>query len=221
MAEHAKPFEEQLDDPPEGEIVIAENVTFEEFLKRFAEQHAEWINGAVILQPSKSVQHQQILGFLMTLTSLFLGFRNKGRVLLMGVPMLLSEHIPAREPDLLIVLNDHLDRIKLNYLDGPADIVVEIVSPESTDRDRGRKLREYEMGGVPEYWLIDPLRTESRVYALGDDGRYHPAPLDSEGRLASKVLPGFAVYPSHLWREQPPTGQELIDLAQQLAISQP
>ncbi len=132
MVEQAKGFQEQLDDPLEGEIVIAENVTFEEFLTRFAEQRAEWIDGKVILLTmSNNTPHQLILGFLYSLFGLYLGFKGLGQVLLAGVPMSLPNVNPKREPDLLIVLNDHLDRIKLNYLDGPADIVVEIVSPES------------------------------------------------------------------------------------------
>jgi Uma2 family endonuclease len=99
--------------------------------------------------------------------------------------------------------------------------VVEIVSPESSDRDRGRKLREFETGGVPEYWLLDPLRTGAAVYALGEDGHYHPVPPDSEGRLASQVLPGFKIHPALLWREQPLGSAELVELIQQMTRSQP
>lgn len=54
------------------------------------------------------------------------------------------------------VASEHLDRLKETYLDGPADLVVGIVSPDSVGRDRGEKFYEYAQGGVPEYWLIDP-----------------------------------------------------------------
>jgi hypothetical protein len=119
MVEQVKGFEEQTDDPLEGETIIAENVTFEEFLTRFGETHAEWIDGKVVVQPSKSVRHQLILGFLASSFDLFMGFRDgMGRTLLTGVPMYLSDRLPVREPDLLIVLNEHRDRIKITYLDG-------------------------------------------------------------------------------------------------------
>jgi Uma2 family endonuclease len=42
-------------------------------------------------------------------------------------------------------------------MDGAADIVIELVSPESVHRDYGEKLYEYEQAGVPGYWIIDPL----------------------------------------------------------------
>jgi Uma2 family endonuclease len=122
---------------------------------------------------------------------------------------------------LLIVLNENRHRINENYLDGPADAVIEIVSADSSNQDRGEKFVEYESAGVPEYWLVDPLRTEANVYALGDDGRYHPLPKDAEGRLVSKVLPGFALHPDLLWREEPPAGAELVALVQQMVENSP
>jgi Uma2 family endonuclease len=128
--------------------------------------------------------------------------------------MWVGENRPTREPDLLILLNDHLSRIQPTYIDGPADIVVEIVSPESNDRDRGKKLREYEAAGVPEYWLFDPQRTEAVIYALGSDGHFHPLPIDSDGNLHSSVLPGFRLQTSLLWRDELPDGAELIQLVQ-------
>jgi len=206
-------------DPAAGETVIADGVSFENFLKYFAERHTEWLTGKVISVVSNNTRHQMIQMFLATLVNLFLGIKSLGQVLSAGVSMYVGDDRPAREPDLLIILNEHRSRIQPTYLDGPADIVVEIVSPESTVRDRGDKLAEYEAAGVPEYWLFDPLRIEAFMYVLGDDGHYHPQPTDSEGRLVSKVLPGFRLHPALLWRDEPPTGAELIDLVQQMAKS--
>jgi Uma2 family endonuclease len=221
MVEKTFPHEDITDDPAYGEIVLAENVTFENFLKFFGNHHAEWLVGKVISVVTNNTQHNAILGFVHNLFSLFLGYKHCGRVLLAGVPMKITKKKPVREPDLLIVLNENAHRIKETYLQGPADIIVEIVSPESTNRDRGAKLAEYESAGVPEYWLLDPLRTESIVYALGEDGRYHPLPKDAEGRLMSKMLPGFVLHPDLLWHEEPPTGAELVALVQQMVEESP
>ena len=207
----------EIDDPARNETVVAEGVSFENFLTFFAEHHAEWLVGKVILIVGNNTKHQDILLFLATLLNLFLGIKALGRVLSAGIPMKIAADKPAREPDLLIIFNEHRERIKENYLDGPADIAVEIVSPESVARDRGDKFKEYEAAGVREYWLFDPLRTEAVIYALGDDNRYHPVAIDKEGRLTSTLLPGFALHPSLLWREELPTGNELIELAQGIA----
>jgi hypothetical protein len=92
-------------------------------------------------------------------------------------------------------------------------LVIEIVSPESETRDRATKLSEYEATGVPEYWLIDPPRTEWVIYHLGQDGRYHPRPLDTQGCVNSAVLPGFALNGSLLWQENPSGSPDLIEVA--------
>jgi Uma2 family endonuclease len=130
--------------------------------------------------------------------------------------MYLSDDKPAREPDLMIVLNDHLDRLRETYLDGIADLVVEIVSPESDERDHGKKFLEYEAFGIPEYWLIDPIRRAADSFALSDDRHYHRLPLNEQGRMASRLLAGFAFEPALLWRKTLPGATETLHLVSEM-----
>src|SRR5258708_35842505 len=154
----------------------AEKIPFEIYLTRYNSIEGfrtEWIAGKVaIYSGSSTTQHQDILRFLAVLLNLYLGTPTRGKILLAGVPMYLGDDRPAREPDLLVILSEHLEHIKATYLDGIADIVVEIVSPESDERDHGAKFVEYEAAGVPEYWLIDPLRSESTIYVLSVGKRH-------------------------------------------------
>lgn len=204
-------------DPAEDETIVAENVSFEEFLVRFSEVHAEWLMGKVIIVVANNSQHQKIIIFLLHLLKLYLDFKPIGQLQLAGMPMKVGADRPAREPDILFILNEHEDRIKSTYIDGVADLVIEVVSPESSERDRGKKLGEYETAGIPEYWLIDPLRSEAVIYRLGADGRYHPVGPDGQGRLHSGVLPGLYIVPEWLWRDKLPEGPGVIALAQAMA----
>jgi hypothetical protein len=54
-------------------------------------------------------------------------------------------------------------------------------SPESHRRDRVEKFAEYERGGVPEYWILDPVRQETLFYVLNADGIYEPVEPDAKG----------------------------------------
>ena len=94
-----------------------------------------------------------------------------------------------------------------------ADLVVEIVSPESDDRDRGEKLIEYEAAGIPEYWLLDCVRQEAWFFRLGADGRYHPGPIAADSTYHSAVLPGFWLRVAWLWQRPLPA---LADVTRQL-----
>jgi Uma2 family endonuclease len=123
--------------------------------------------------------------------------------------MRLETRPSGREPDLVFVSTAHADRLRETYIDGPADLAVEIVSPESVARDRGEKFVEYETGGVLEYWLIDPLRREARFHRRGEDGRYHPGPVDADGFYHSVVLPEFRLRVDWLWQDPLPTAEAL------------
>jgi Uma2 family endonuclease len=208
---------QQPDDPLRSETILAEGVTFEQFLEDFSEMHAEWIMGKVILVVSNNTRHQLLLSFIEGLFKVFFAMKGGiGKVFLAGVPMKIDDDTPAREPDLLIVLKENFARIRENFVDGPADIAVEIVSPGSTIRDRGEKFVEFESAGVREYWLIDPIRLEATVYWRDEEGHFRALPLDSQGRFASKVLPGFAFDPALLWRDELPDALQEIELVKQM-----
>src|SRR5690554_1361535 len=113
---------------------------------------AEWVDGEVVRMSPASRRHQHIAGFLTRLIGTYVEERQLGVVLSAPFQMKLEN---GREPDLLFVRNEHLDRLRETFLDGPADLAVEVVSPESVGRDRGEKLYEYARGGVPEYWVVD------------------------------------------------------------------
>ena len=89
-------------------------------------------------------------------------------------------------------------RIKATHSEGGADLVIEIVSRDSRERDRGRKLDEYERAGVEEYWIVDPERRRAEFHRLRE-GAYEPVLPDEEGRVHSSTLPGFYLRVAWLW----------------------
>ncbi|NJK82277.1 MAG: Uma2 family endonuclease [Chloroflexaceae bacterium] len=92
-------------------------------------------------------------------------------------------------------------------LEGPADLVVEVVSPESVQRDQERKYSEYAQYGVNEYWLVDPRpgKQTLTVYQRNAAGQYEGAAPDGQGRFHSAVLGGFWVDGGWLWQEPLPS----------------
>jgi len=187
-----------------------EKLTFEEFLRWCDEDTwAEWEDGEVIVLSPASKRHQDLRGFLEAVMTIYTEQRRLGKVL--GAPFLMKTgpELPGREPDLLFIAEGHLKRLKDAYLDGPADLVVEITSPESGERDRGKKFYEYEAGGVREYWLIDPDREQAEFYRL-EEGRYRLVYPDAEGIYRSEVLPGFWLRVDWLWQDPLPPVLEVL-----------
>src|SRR3954452_6822580 len=176
-------------------------VTFEEFLAWCDEDtHAEWVDGEIIMMSPASDHHQDLSDFLITVMRLY----NEAHQLcwIRSAPFIIrtSVHPSGREPDILFVTKDRMHLIQPTFLDGPADLIVEIVSPESIGRDRGEKFVEYEAAGISEYWLIDPLREQVEFYQLGADGRYRSGPIDANGIYCSNVLAGFWMRVEWLWQ---------------------
>src|SRR5579871_4216018 len=144
-------------------------LTYEEFLDWCDEDTwAEWVDGKVQLMAPISEGHADLSGWLAAVLRFWVEARGLGLVL--GAPFQMRLPDPmrrGREPDLLLVREENRGRLRGTYLDGPADLVVEIISPESIARDRGDKFVEYEQGKVLEYWLVDPERQQAEFYQLG------------------------------------------------------
>lgn len=183
-------------------------VSYEEFLAWADEDvRAEWIDGNIrIISPASST-HQRLVRFLSTILSVWVEQRDDGEVFVAPFQMKLER---GREPDLLVITDDHRDRIRDTHLDGPADLVVEVVSSESGARDRGEKFYEYEDAGIPEYWLVDPEREELAVYRLEED-RYRTAFEGHQGRAESTVLEGLWIEAEWLWQEELPAILDVLD----------
>ena len=186
-------------------------MSLQEFLEWADEDvWAEWEDGEVIFLSPASFGHQKIVGFLATLLHLFLEERDMGEVLTAPFSMWLPVSKRVREPDILVVLKENLDRIKKNFLDGPADLVIEIVSEDSILRDRGTKFAEYELDGVKEYWLIDPDKERADFFVLGEDRRFERKLPDRRGFYHSAVLKGFRLNVNWLWQSPLPKVSEVL-----------
>jgi len=180
-------------------------MTYEEFLAWADEDtDAEWVDGEVVWMSPISGEHQRMGRFLLRLFSEFLDERDLGELRYERFQMKTAPDLPGREPDILFVANAHLSRLKETYLEGPGDLVVEIVSPESRERDTEEKFREYEQGGVPEYWIIDLELKQAEFYQLGEDAAYHRMPIDDDGLFRSEVLPGLWLRVDWLWQDPLP-----------------
>ncbi len=188
-------------------------MTYDEWLAWDGEGHrGEWVDGEVIVFMPPKIVHQDVLFFLARLLFGFVDRRGLGRVFVAPVEMRLTSQRSSRQPDIIVVLNPNRDRITPDRIDGPADLVVELVSDDSVTRDRVAKRNEYAAAGIPEYWMLDPRPRQQRAtfLVLDNTGTYQEAPLDERGRFHSTVLPGFWLDPACLWQEPLPDVETLL-----------
>jgi Uma2 family endonuclease len=181
-----------------AETEILPRMTFEEYRAWAVEHpHSEWVEGEVVEFMSAKMRHALVVSFLIRLFGAFVELRQLGVVLGDPFAMLIrsgnGEPRLTRQPDVLVVLSKNEDRLMDEWLEGPADLVIEVVSDDSERRDRRDKLAQYAEVGVPEYWLVESRsgRSRTELFVRNLAGEYERVLPDADGRLHSMVLPGF------------------------------
>jgi Uma2 family endonuclease len=191
-------------------------MSYEEFLGLGADVHGDWINGRVRLQErAETERHSMVLRFTSSLMQTYAETRHGGEVLIL-FQMRPRPELPSREVDLLYLGPDSRTRLHDSFVDGPADLVVEVVSDESRRRDREQKLREYERGGVRECWLIDTVREQADLYRLDAAGRYAQAASGRHAVLRSEAIPGMWFRAEWFWDRTMP---RMMDVRQQWGLA--
>lgn len=189
-----------------------QGMSFEEYIEWLDEDtRAEWVNGRVeIMASPAAINHQNIAIFLDRVLGIYIEAHDLGQLIFAPYVMRLAAIARGREPDLIFVRKDRAHLLTRHYLDGPADLAIEIISPESKKRDRKVKFAEYQIAGIREYWLIDPDKQTAEFYQLDDEETYEPAALDEEGFYHSQVVAGFRLRVDWLWQSPMPATLDIL-----------
>lgn len=183
-------------------------MTYEEFLQWADEDvHAEWINGEVIVHRPPKNFHQVIVECLERLLALFVEAYGLGLVRIAPFEMRLQVGGESYEPDIRVLRRENLSRLTEERLEGPADLVIEVVSHGSVGHERDIKFRDYEAAGIRESWIIDsrPNRRRADFYRLDEHSAYRLFATEDDEKVFSAVLPVFWLEPVWLWAEEMPS----------------
>jgi Uma2 family endonuclease len=163
------------------------------------EPRCELLWGHLVVTPAPIALHQRVvIALLKRLDEFALA---QGHLCLVApMDVTLFDHT-VLQPDLLIVARERRE-IAPKWVDGAPDLVVEVLSPSTSRRDRMVKLALYAKAGVPEYWIVDPEeRTIERLSLAGDAYRVVVTEESESGRLRSVRFPELAVELDPLWDE--------------------
>lgn len=184
-------------------------VTFDDFCELVEDgQKADLIDGVLYMASPDNTAANDLNMWLCALMRIYSQQRELGKVFASRVAFRLDDK-NGPEPDIGFLRKEHLHRVRRGRVDGPPDLVVEIVSPDSSDRDYGKKRDQYERFGVEEYWIVDEVEERITLLHLEPDGRYREI-LPEDGVLNSRVLPGFALRPEWFWQDPRPSEWELL-----------
>jgi Uma2 family endonuclease len=197
-----------------SEEIIAKDVSYEAFLSGLYGQHVEWYEGYVIRMAGIDERHDALTNFFTVFFEMYLDLTGGGRALRDPMVMRTSADLPVRAPDIQVLLPGNLHFIKQNEFAGPADLVIEVISPGSERTDRIEKFNEYERAGIPEYWLLDHRHQEALFYQLNTEGHYQRINPDENNIYHSVVLKELSFEVALLWRDELPKGMEIVRMVE-------
>ena len=157
----------------------------------------EILDGVHHVTASPTPRHQRVLQRVNLRIGNYVEQSQCGEVFGSSVDTILAKHDVA-VPDLQFISEQRLSIVREKNIQGPPDLVLEILSPSTRRKDLGVKLERYEQLGVLEYWILDPDRDEARIYRREsrEAERFLP-PLhltaEAGDSLTSPLFPGLEI----------------------------
>jgi Uma2 family endonuclease len=184
--------------------------TFEDFCVLVHEDRkGDLIDGVIYLTAPESTDENELWIRFASILGTYVETKDLGQIYGSRVALRFDDR-NVSEPDILFIRKERFHLVQKTFIDGPADLVVEIVSPESKQRDYKMKRAQYERAGIAEYWLIDEIDQKVLLLRLTSKGTYAKV-RPVKGALHSRVLPGFWFRPEWLWQDTCPTTPEILD----------
>jgi len=173
--------------PPQG------SWTYEDYAALPADgRRYEIVNGVLVMAPAPGTGHQSIVVRLSHYLFTHVELAGLGRVFPGPVDVELGPK-NVYQPDFVVLLNAHLERVAEKKISGAPDLAVEIASPSTAAYDRLTKYQTYAQAGIPEYWIVKPTRRAVEVLVL-EHGEYRSLGVFSgQQTLPSRVVPGLPV----------------------------
>ncbi len=172
-------------------------LSVEEFMElpdTFDKRKMELDEGELYIMPRPRTGHQFLQSRTLFHTMEYLnGFDDPPADVFHDVIVALSlESRILYSPDLVIILQGGRATVTDRMVEGPPDIVMEILSSDRR-RDLVRKRRVYAEAGVPEYWIFDPRQDTATLLELRDGEYVERAVLTADDTLTTPLLPGLAI----------------------------
>ena len=162
-----------------------------EALQAESDERIELINGELSVSPTPIPKHQSDqfnISFLLGKLLPVIG----GRVYTAPLEVYFdTDNRP--QPDVMWIAPDSRCVITEKRLEGPPDLIVEIISPSTERQDRVKKFHLYEKNGVREYWIVDSEPGLIEVWVLLN-GKYERQGIYEPGdTFTSPVLSGQSI----------------------------
>ena len=146
----------------------------------------ELFDGELVITPWPNVGHQRIVGRLCTQLLAYVEAHSLGLLLIAPLDTIFDPYT-VLQPDILFVSRERIPGVVKERIEGAPDLVVEVLSPRTVEKDRRRKRAVYSQFGVREYWIVDPEAQTIELYTR-EGGKLRPTRMFSSGEAVESLL---------------------------------
>jgi Uma2 family endonuclease len=192
-----------------GTTTKSKSISYEDFCWLVKDgQKADLIDGVIYMASPDNMDANLLSAWLIRLLGDYIELKNLGELAHSRAAFRLDNK-NAPEPDIAFIARDRCHLIQRGGVEGPPDVAIEIVSPESVDRDYKKKRLQYEKFGVKEYWILDEVTETVTWYRLDRKGKFREV-RPKKGVLHSAAIPGFWMRPEWLWQDPRPSKFDVL-----------
>ena len=177
----------------------SKTVTYEEWLRmpEVTDAIEEVVNGEIRIMPPAKWKHSEIVeNFQYVLLAQLDRHTFRVKVSEFGL-IIRKSPLTSRVPDLAVFERSTIIE-QDGYIHSAPQLLVEVLSPANTRREREEKLADYASIGVPEVWVVSPeARTVEVLY--WEDGYLRRAEILASGVLTPKLFPDVRVDIAGIW----------------------
>lgn len=159
----------------------------------------EVIEGVLFGEPSPRRAHQQVAANLLMILRAHVREHGLGEVFIAPFDVILDRGTVV-VPDLVFVARERAGIVTERAVEGPPDLIAEILSPGTARRDRVAKLHAYARHGVAHYWLVDPEAGTLEALELVEGGYRVAAAVGGDETFTPRLFPGLEIPLQELWR---------------------
>ena len=181
---------------------VTTKFTYEDYLKTSDDERYELLDGVLTMPPAPNTAHQSVQAELGWRMARFVREERLGNLFFAPTDVVLSD-TDVVQPDLLFISLERSHIITPANIQGAPDLIVEIRSDSTAERDGTLKRELYAERGVKEYWLVDPDAMTIAVLLLSGDGYAEVAAHSMGQTLTSPTLEGFSVNLDEIFRSHP------------------
>jgi len=151
----------------------------------------ELLEGELIMVPSPNIRHQRVSRKLVFLLEDFIRKNKLGEIFNAPLDVHLGEDVV--QPDILFISKERSSIVAKEEIRGAPDLVIEILSPATVERDQAYKKTLYDRHGVREYWIVDPEENTIKVMPLGKGGFESFSTYGKRDALKSPIFPNLTI----------------------------